>query len=838
MRRLQLLIPLIISALLPLAYAQETFYIQVLDCESRQPILGASVTIETGSYSFSTVTNSTGHAELRGDAPRAYRYYVSASGYRLRSEEVVFSPGMVYTTCLFRTTEGFWRVVADIVEWRGDIHAGGKGWAMLRLKNLEDGVFNVSRLEIWVAGYGRPIAAMDIPHGTVLQRVERMFNVTVTPPQDSPTGRVKAELRFRTLFTYPDGRQIGPLTVHVDLDYVMIQPYRTMAVHLQDYWGFHSVPNATLVLENQLTKAQHTFRVNSTGYTVFERLSEGSYLVTAYYTSPYDGDSHIIHRQFHILADLAANPVIRCRVAEAHVAVRDLAGRPLDAEVRLGRVVATASVSAEGGEALAIFTNVPWGEYPVKVFWKGVEVYSGRMGVEEPFARPDPGGRLDAVAEVGDIIIVLRDFHGRKLMTNATVMLLPDGLSTSTRDEALFARLPRGSYSVEVRFHNTLLGEDVTVGRFTYSIPAGHGRHEERLSIFDLRVKVLTRDGEPAPVDALLVYSSSHDAVRKVFPVVKGEAVINNATAGLYMVWAEYMSVNVLNEPLPAEGPEVSVEVGVRRFSVNMLTLDGEPLMGGSVTLEVGGRKVSANVADGAASFGMLPEGVYGAIVILGDEIVYNGSLYVNGSSYTVTVQAGRPVVYVLDQNGVPIEQVGVESPAGSAVTGRDGKALLPQAPVKQVPYRLTYKGVPVAEGYLTPGKTQTVKLKLVTLTVRVVGELGQPLDSEVDIVRGDRPLARLTGSQLLFEKMPSGSYMLYVQYATKQVQRQLNVEEDSEVTVTVPVALSVGGAHLSFSDIQLVASPLAVIAAAAAAAFTVSRMRRSVASRMRREEW
>ncbi|MEM0478522.1 MAG: hypothetical protein QW074_07775 [Candidatus Caldarchaeum sp.] len=837
MRRLQLLIPFIISvALLPLAYAQQqTFYIRVLDCVNGLPIIGASVVIETVGYSFSTVTNSTGYAELRGDAPRAYRYYVSASGYRLRSDEVVFSPGMVYTTCLFRATEGFWRVVADIVEWRGDIHAGGRGWAMLRMKNLEDGVFNVTRLEIWVAGFGKPVAEADIPRGERLERVEKLFNITVAPPQDSPTGRVMAELRFRTIFTYPDGRRIGPLTVQVDLDYVLIQPYRTASVQLIDYWGFHGVPNVTLVLESQLTGAQYTFRANSTGYAVLERVPEGGYLVRAYYTSPYDGETYLVHQRFQILADLAANPAVKCNVAEVHVVVRDLAGRPLEAMVRLGKVAAAASAPADGGEARAVFVNVPWGEYPVKAFWKDVEVYSGRVKVDEPFARPDPGGRLEAVADVGDIILVFRDFYGKKLTANATATLFPEELSASSREEVAFQRLPRGSYSVEVRFYNSLLGEEAVVGRFSYTIPENHGRHEVRLSVFDLIVKMLTADGEPAPVKELLVHSPSAPW-KKLFQVIDGKAVISNSTAGVYVFEAEYMGAVVLKGEIRVDGPEVTLTAKVSRFAVNMLTLDGEPLARATASLKLGGQTVSAEVVNGSASFGLLPHGSYRLSVLLDDEEVYSGTVDVNGSLYSLTVQAGRPVVYVLDQNGVPVAQVGVETPGGAAVTGGDGRATLPQAPVKQIPYKLTYRGVPVAEGSLTPGKVQTVRLRLATLTVKVVGELGQPLTSDVDLIRGGRPVARLVGSTLTFDRVPAGVYTLYVSYSTKQVQRQIDLQSDEETTIIIPVAFSFGGAHLSLSDIQLIATPAVAVAVAAVIALVVPRIRRKALSRMRWE--
>ncbi|MEM2257868.1 MAG: hypothetical protein QXV39_07110, partial [Candidatus Caldarchaeum sp.] len=40
---------------------------------------------------------------------------------------------------------------------QGDIHAGGAGWGLVRLKNFEQGVFNITSIELMVSGYDRPV---------------------------------------------------------------------------------------------------------------------------------------------------------------------------------------------------------------------------------------------------------------------------------------------------------------------------------------------------------------------------------------------------------------------------------------------------------------------------------------------------------------------------------------------------------------------------------------------------------------------------------------------------------------------------------------------------------
>jgi len=186
MRKWLTVLGLVLVLVIPFSQAEaSTFYVRVYDCTDNSPIVGAVVTIQVPeSSSVTAATNSSGIATFNL-SPGTYDVTVFAERYRIRQLTITFSPGSTLPFCLFRSVEGFWRVVVDILEWMGDMHAGGRGWAMLRLKNLEDGVFNITRLEVWVGGYNRPIPVMDVPRGAVVGRVDAFFNMTVAPPQDS-----------------------------------------------------------------------------------------------------------------------------------------------------------------------------------------------------------------------------------------------------------------------------------------------------------------------------------------------------------------------------------------------------------------------------------------------------------------------------------------------------------------------------------------------------------------------------------------------------------------------------------------------------------------------------
>jgi hypothetical protein len=267
------------------------------------------------------------------------------------------------------------------------------------------------------------------------------------------------------------------------------------------------------------------------------------------------------------------------------------------------------------------------------------------------------------------------------------------------------------------------------------------------------------------------------------------------------------MGVPVLDGAVSVEGPEAVVETAIYPLRLILKTVEGEPLEEGTATVKVGSKEVAAPVKGGVADAGHLPRGKYALKITLFSEEVYSGDIDVAGGNLSLAVKAGRPSVKVVDQNGKPLQaEVEVAGLAKSPV-GPDGVARFRQAPLRDYPYRVSYMGVEVASGYLRPGQQAEVAVKTVTLTVKVFNELNAPMDVEVALGRAGKLIGRSTGSTAVFKEIPAGAYSLLATYGPKQVSKQLNLQADHELVVTMPVAFSIGPLHLSLQEVMLPAA-------------------------------
>ncbi len=798
----------------PPGTAYGNIHIRVTDCATGEPIAGASVSIENPGHTFSTTTNMTGYAILEG-YNWYYRYYVTASGYRIESGERRFYLETVFNVCMFRETVGFWRVVATVTSWQGDTHAGGEGWAVIRLKNLEPGVFDIYNMEIWVSGFEGPVARAEYSRPERLGRlVEKEFNITVAPPSNSPIGRLAAELRIKAVFTYDDGRKIGPLTIPVSMDYVQILPYRSFRLKLLDFWGFNPVPRALVIMETTASGSwsQHIANADDEGYVSFYRLREGAYYMGIYYTSPYDGETHLVKASFPILGDLVNAGKVNTWLYEARVDIVDIAGRPLDTTVYLGRV------AVDSLNGVAYYRNVPRGEYNVKALWNGREVFNGSIKVEEPLARPSPGGILKAVADVGDLILAPRDKAGEKLVDNVTLRLEPLGITIRGGEMITFPQLPRGEYTVKASFYNNLLGYEAPVGLFKFRIPEDHGTHELRMEIYDILIRFQDSVGRPAEVNATLGSA--------IFKAINGSVLLDDITSGDYTVTAKWMGVTVFEGILKLPD-EDRVVVSVYPLTIKVKTLEGERLVRGLAYIEIDGSMIDSEISDGSAYFPALPAGVYHLSILMDGQTVYNGGILVGGGDAEIVAEAGHLRVVIRDQLGDPLISALVILEGGEAkTTDESGFVDFGQVPKGVYNYVVYYKDIQVGTGLVEAGKLSTTIIEVYPFTVHVVNQLGQPVEAEVEISSQSKLIGRAVGSSILFQDVPRGPYSVRATFASKQIEQEVTVSSSShEITLTIPVALYLGpGMILSLSDILLIAAPITTVLIVAALILAVKK--------------
>ncbi|MEM4154947.1 MAG: hypothetical protein QXW52_09040 [Candidatus Caldarchaeum sp.] len=614
----------------------------------------------------------------------------------------------------------------------------------------------------------------------------------------------------------------------------MVRELRTFSITVLDYWGFNRVPNVSVTLVSQLTGASYQLSGDAGGIVSGRKIPDGVYRMQVRYMSPYDGEAYVVYDRFPILADLAREGHVKTSLYEVHVKPKDLSGRPLNADVALGRVVVGAqpTPTVSGLEMIAVFKNVPKGVYPVKAFWIGVEVFEGKVRVDEPLARPDQGAMIDPILDVGDISLSLKDAVGRGLKTNVTVSLLPNIINQTGVGKIAYTRLPRGEYTVVAYVFNSFLGREVEVGRFAFRIPEDHGEHEIKLGIFDAIIRLETADRRPAPIESLRIEGRD-------FKVVNGEVSVPDMTVGRYSMKAVYMGVSVLDDMVEINNSDTVVRTGIHSLKASVQTVDGEPLENALLTVDVRGQKVTAQIAGGVAHVPFLPAGEFPLKISTGGQTVFDDVVQVDGlGDKKIVANAGRPVVYVVDQKGVPVESAEVEVVGvGKAVTAVNGSAKLGQTPVKELPYRVFYKGIEVASGTLKPGTPVKTVVNLVNVIVRVVNELGSPMDSDVDLVRGGRTVARASGSEVRFDRVPSGGYTLRVTHGPKQVETQVRAEqEDTRTTVTLPIAFVFLNQSVSLSDTYMVAAALTALITVTAALVILPRIRGKLSIKLPRK--
>ncbi|MEM1945890.1 MAG: hypothetical protein QXF95_02605 [Candidatus Caldarchaeum sp.] len=800
-----------------------TVYVRVTDCSSGGPVVGASVYLDNPTHRASGITNSTGYAAVDVFA-WFYSYYVTASGYKIEAGERRFSIGEVFQICLFPESAGFWRIVASVQKWQGDIHAGGSGWAIIRMKNLEPGVFNITAFEIWVSGYDGPAITHVVPGGVLLGRlVEKDVNITVNPRPDVPVGRLKAELRLKTTFTSADGRVEGPLTASTDLDYITILPYRTFKLRVLDFWGNNPVPDATVVLEPTLAgiEATYTLKTDENGYTTILRMPDGAYRMRIFYPSPYDGQIHLVKQSFPILVDLARSKVVTVSLYEAHLTVVDLAGRPLDTEFALGNVK---SLTVDG---FAQLRNVPRGRYDVKVWWRGIEVYNGSIKVDEPLVRNSPGGKLEAQAVVGDIVLQLRRFDGQKLRSPAKLEITPFESSQVDNETVAFSRLPKGEYIVKAFVYNRFKASESLAATFRFSIPKDHGEHIVRLEVFDTVVNVVDMDGRPAPMNTATVEG------REV-SVVNGRIELQDITASEYLIKAQWLGFTVLSETVtitPLTQPYITAKIYAMSLAVK--GFDGSTVEKAVATIKIGDVNKTKEVVNGSVTFDLLPAGNHSLTVSMNGVKVFEGLVEADRHK-AVVVDAGLVRVVVKDQRGNPVAGVEVEiAGVGKSRAGADGVVTLGQMPAGEYRYQARYKGFNLFSGVAKPGLAVNLTLPLYTLRIEVVNELNNPLEAVIEITREGVLLERRSGVEAYFTGLPQGPYLVRATVEPKQVEQQVLLTSDGQaVRITMPIVLAFGSILMSSSDLITIITPLAAALVAMVSTFFLSKAVRRKAKR------
>ncbi len=802
----------------------------VIDCETREPITGADITLENPSHSVNVVM--TGENVTVEVYQWWYSYSIQHEDYMPASGVKKFKIGLVYEFCLIPRARGEWRVSAEILRVGGDIHPGGEGWILVRIRNLETGFFRIHQLRAYVEGFEEPILVKNYQQPLLLPANYYIdVNLTVKPPSTAPTGRLKTELFMKATFYYDENRWVGPLGVYVDMDVILLKRFRTLRFDVADYWGLNVVPDITVVMRGTLPGAETEHVFYSSNGTVFvEKLSDIAYRIEVYYNSPYDGKQYLIRQVTKRLLDLAREEHVKTNVADVKISVRTLDKKPLGgASVSLGQVKILTD-----DEGVAVFHNVPRGSYPVKVSWEGVEVYSSNVtaGLPSSPAIGSPGAELEVVADVGGFAITLLDAFGEKLGVNATVVLRgPVQRQAASNSSVTFSLLPRGEYKLEFYVFNQYLRREVKVADETLRIPEDHGKHEVKLSVYDLTLKFVDMSGEVIPVETVEIEEQPYDVANGVLTLVR-------ATPGSYRLYAEWMNVSVLDDVVEVKTVvEDAVEVRLSVYDplVTVTGLDGLPLSSGKLTITSGSINASVEIVNGTAQLENLPDTSYSVEIRYRDMLVLETGIEHISGEMRLKANVAELVIKVVNQFNQPVSGVTVAVEDMRGVTNEDGEARLGQLPLGEYKAQVIYRDVKALTRDVKlekPGVIQ-VSLPLYKLRVDVLNELGAPLDVDATLYSMGTPIASARGSTLEFSNLPVGTYQLTLRKGTKEINKIIPLPGDKVEQVTFPVALEIGNIYLSLWETMLIALPFIIAAVAVVSTVVI----RAVLRRIRQGE-
>ena len=482
------------------------------------------------------------------------------------------------------------------VYWNGSypqrtpfVYAGTRSaYDLASSKNLRTWVFNV---EI------RPIDLMDRPlngASIILDGIEKLSENGVAVHTLVPYGNHSLQIYWKNLKIYDTWIWIG---YHPTLmpevkkpSYKIKLPIADLIVQAVDTGGNPVGANFTVVdLEGALPPTKSYSR---NGFLNITQLPMGKYRVEAINCSSTFGvcvDSVGVYEP-----GKASDIELPIHAAELRIISAD--GLPLpNASVSLGPI---SKLTDKVGSV--VFSGIPEGTYPVKVFWRGVEVYKESLEISRTVRKNISTAiyeiNLKLVTWEGKpfgVLWFLRDSSGatyesRAPMVALHVDLVPDGLCNLT----------------------IYTSENITILSKLIEAKDLHGMTVLRLPIKDMVVKVVWENGDPIRKSEVIL-TRGNEIKFKGLTDVEGKAVFRNALFSNYSVRVNYpyTSIPVYLGNVTFNGEPVLLKIREARVTVKVIDWFGKPIRGAEIVLLCYGSQLSREMsnADGIAVFSRIP---------------------------------------------------------------------------------------------------------------------------------------------------------------------------------------------------------------------------------------
>lgn len=249
----------------------------------------------------------------------------------------------------------------------------------------------------------------------------------------------------------------------------------------------------------------------------------------------------------------------------------------------------------------ASFPGVPEGEYLVKVFWRGVEVYRGRLTVSGSMTEKLYG-------EVYDVMVKMRTADGDPF-TVKWVLIDPSGIvhaAEAPTDVISLSLVPAGPCELKL-----IDEKNATIFSKSFDIKEIAELKVLMLPIKDLVVKVAWEDGSPISGARIYLVEAAGNRSYEAFTNLSGEAEFRRIPFSEYHLTVYYRKtpLALVKENITFSGSPIEVKARQAQVQVKVVDWFDNPLQDALVRLHVSGIVFGElySGADGVASFPKLP---------------------------------------------------------------------------------------------------------------------------------------------------------------------------------------------------------------------------------------
>jgi hypothetical protein len=447
-------------------------------------------------------------------------------------------------------------------------------------------------------------------------------------------------------------------------------------------------PNGTVIPElNNLSASKISGYFNSfeSVFQVFWNYSgypEGRYNITVYaldkngYLSYVDTGSYGVHLE----VDESGVFFIGAPPLEVYIRVFDGDGEPLDGAnvlVILGGEVIASGVTNSSGY---LKINLAPGNYRVEVWWQQTFVGWKGLFADRSWSSEEPFTITVAVYKISFRAVDVRE---APLQKAAVSVLFPNGNATEepliTDDQGIVSlgRSPGGTYGVVVVWRGKVVADETVFVNASTTVD---------INSLVYYVNFHAKDADGEDVENALVTISD-----PLFGTVV-EAKLTNASGllssrlptGSYEVDVKWFGVYVLEGEslIVNNNTDVSLTLSIYTVKVTPVDSKGVTLEDATVSVSSGVFSQSGNTFDEGSVDLKLPTGSYTVRVSWQNTEVFSGTITVNGSQPTITLNTSvfYLTVYVLDGFKSPLRGAFVtitkdETTVGAADTDGSGKA-------------------------------------------------------------------------------------------------------------------------------------------------------------------